>query len=233
MTATVPRRPPRRYDYETDGQVIYRESFATIRREAEALYAAGLPRLPADLATVAVRVAHAAGDVEVLRDIAAHPDVVGAARSALRSGAPILTDSQMLAHGVTRRRLPSDNEVVCTLRDPRVADLARSWSTTRSAAAVSLWGDRLAGAVVAFGNAPTALFHLLELLMDDPTGPRPAAVIGMPVGFVGSAEAKVALAQHRFPDGSTIPWLVVHGRRGGSAMAAAALNAIATESELA
>lgn len=230
---TEPRRPTRRYDYEADGQTIYRESFATIRAEAEALHAAGLPRPAADLATVAVRVAHAAGDVGVLRDVAAHPDVVTAARAALASGAPILTDSQMLAHGVTRRRLPADNAVVCTLRDAPVAALAQSWATTRSAAAVSLWGERLAGAVVAFGNAPTALFHLLELLMDDPAGPRPAAIIGMPVGFVGSAESKVALAEHRLPDGTVVPWLVVHGRRGGSAMAAAALNALATESELA
>lgn len=233
MTNGAPPRPTRHYDYETDGQAIYRQSFATIRAELEALHLAGLPRVPAELATVAVRVAHAAGDVDVLRDVAAHPDFVTAARSALRAGAPILTDSQMLAHGVTRRRLPADNEVVCTLRDSRTAELARSWSTTRSAAAVSLWGDRLAGAVVAFGNAPTALFHLLELLMDDPAAPRPAAIIGMPVGFVGSAESKAALAEHRLRDGWVVPWLVVHGRRGGSAMAAAALNALATESELA
>jgi precorrin-8X/cobalt-precorrin-8 methylmutase len=228
-----PRQPSHHYDYERDGQAIYRASFATIRAEAEELYATGLPRPADDVATVAVRIAHAAGDVDVLRAVAAHPDVVTAARSALRGGAPILTDSQMLAHGVTRRRLPADNEVLCTLRDPRVADLARAWSTTRSAAAVSLWGERLAGSVVAFGNAPTALFHLLELLLDDPSGPRPAAIIGMPVGFVGSAESKTALAEHRLADGTTIPWLVVHGRRGGSAMAAAALNALATESELA
>lgn len=217
--------PTRRYDYVTDGQEIYRRSFAMIRDESD------LTGLPSDLHTVATRIIHAAGDVAITSEIAAHPEVVAAARSALSNGAPIITDSQMLASGVTRRRLPADNEVLCTLRDERVAGLATQWDTTRAAAAVSLWGDRLEGAVVAIGNAPTALFHLLELILDG--GPRPAAIVGMPVGFVGSAESKVALAEHRLPDGGQVPWLVVHGRRGGSAMAAAALNALAHEDELA
>lgn len=220
-----PVAPTRRYDYVTDGQEIYRRSFGMIRAESD------LASLPADLHTVATRIIHAAGDVGITTEIAAHPEVVGAARSALTAGAPIITDSQMLASGVTRRRLPSGNEVVCTLRDPRVADLAAAWGTTRAAAAVSLWGERLEGSVVAIGNAPTALFHLLELLLDG--GPRPAAIVGMPVGFVGSAESKVALAEHDLGHGRQVPWLVVHGRRGGSAMAAATLNALATEDELA
>ena len=218
------RPPTRRYDYETDGQTIYVASFATIRAEAD------LSRLPADLDVVATRIVHAAGDVGVVDDIEAHPDVVAAARAALRSGAPVLTDSEMLARGVTRRRLPVGNEVICTLRDPEVPALAAAWGTTRSAAAVSLWGDRLAGAVVAIGNAPTALFHLLELLADG--APRPAAIVGMPVGFIGSAESKRALAEHDLP-GGPVPWIVVHGRRGGSAMAAATVNALATPEELA
>lgn len=226
MTTTDHLRPPtRRYDYVTDGDEIYRQSFGMIRGRAD------LSGLPIDLATVATRVIHACGDVGIITDLAASADVVAAARDALAAGAPVLTDSLMLASGVTRRRLPADNEVVCTLRDPRVPDLARAWSTTRAAAAVSLWGDRLDGAVVAIGNAPTALFHLLELVLDG--GPRPAAVVGMPVGFVGSAESKVALAEHVLPGGGQLPWIVVHGHRGGSAMAAATVNALATESELA
>lgn len=218
------RQPTRRYDYVTDGQEIYRRSFAMIRDEAD------LSGLPADLHGAAVRIIHAAGDVDITRDIAAHPDVATAAHTALLSGAPILTDSNMLASGVTRRRLPADNEVRCTLRDERVPGLAAAWDTTRAAAAVSLWADHLEGAVVAIGNAPTALFHLLEMLHEG--APRPAAIVGMPVGFVGSAESKVALAEAD-PIGGPIPWLVVHGRRGGSAMAAAALNALANPDELA
>lgn len=220
-----PRRPTRRYDYLTDGQEIYRRSFATIRAESD------LSSLPSGMDVVGTRIIHAAGDVDVVRDIEAHPEVVRAARSALSSGAPILTDSNMLASGVTRRRLPAANDIVCTLRDPSVPELAAQWSTTRAAAAVSLWEPRLAGAVVAIGNAPTALFHLLEMLIDG--APRPAAIVGMPVGFVGSAESKRALAEHILPDGSQVPWIVVHGRRGGSAMAAATLNALATADELA
>ena len=218
------RQPPRRYDYVTDGLEIYRRSFAMIRQEAD------LTALPTDLHGVAIRVIHAAGDTDVSDRIAAHPDVVSAARTALAAGAPILTDSNMLASGVTRRRLPADNDVVCTLRDSPVPDLAAAWGTTRAAAAVSLWPDHLAGSVVAIGNAPTALFHLLEMLHDG--APRPAAIIGMPVGFIGSAESKVALAEHDLPGGA-IPWLVVHGRRGGAPPAAAAPDARAHPDELA
>lgn len=218
------RQPPRRYDYVTDGQEIYRRSFGMIRDEAD------LSGLPASLHGAAVRIIHAAGDVEITPEIAAHPEVATAAHAALVAGAPVITDSNMLASGVTRRRLPADNDVICTLRDERVPPLAAEWDTTRAAAAVSLWADRLDGSVVAIGNAPTALFHLLEMLHDG--APRPAAIVGMPVGFVGSAESKVALAEHDLP-GGPIPWLVVHGRRGGSAMAAAALNALANPDELA
>lgn len=221
----VPNAPQRRYDYLTDGDAIYRRSFAMIRERAD------LSGLASDLEVVATRIVHAAGDPTIVSAIAASADVVDAAREALRGGAPIFTDSVMLAAGVTRRRLPADNEVLCTLRDDRVPSLARVWGTTRAAAAVSLWGDRLDGAVVAIGNAPTALFHLLEVILDK--GPRPAAIIGMPVGFVGSAESKLALAEHRLPDGSQIPWITVHGHRGGSAMAASTVNALATPSELA
>ncbi len=213
------RRPTPRYAYERDGQAIYRKSFATIRAECD------FAGLPADLHGVATRVVHAAGDTGVVHEIAAHDHLVTAARAALRAGAPIITDSQMLASGITRRRLPADNEVLCTLRDGRVTVLAREWGTTRAAAAVSLWESHLAGAVVAIGNAPTALFHLLELLHD---GVRPpAAIVGVPVGFVGSAESKVALSAY-----AQVPWLVVHGRRGGSAMAAAVINALADPDEL-
>ncbi|WP_427385114.1 precorrin-8X methylmutase [Janibacter sp. G56] len=218
------RPPQRRYDYVTDGQEIYRRSFGMIRDEAD------LAGLPASLHSAAVRIIHAAGDVDITRDIAGHAGVAAAARAALHAGAPILTDSNMLASGVTRRRLPADNEVLCTLRDERVPALATAWGTTRAAAAVSLWTDRLEGSVVAIGNAPTALFHLLEMIRDG--APRPAAIVGMPVGFVGSAESKVALAEHDL-GGDQVPWLVVHGRRGGSAMAAAALNALANPDELA
>jgi len=217
---TTLTRPTRRYAYVDDGQEIYRRSFATIRSEAR------LDHLPGDARVVAVRMVHASGDVDLTEHIAVHADLVRAAREALRAGAPILTDAHMIASGITRARLPHDNEVVCTLRDERVPALAREWGTTRSAAAVSLWGDRLEGAVVAIGNAPTALFHLLEFVADG--GPRPAAVVGIPVGFIGSAESKVALAENPYG----IPWLVVHGRRGGSALAASAVNALAREEEL-
>jgi precorrin-8X/cobalt-precorrin-8 methylmutase len=217
---TTLTRPSRRYAYVDDGQEIYRRSFATIRSEAR------LDHLPEDARVVAVRMVHASGDVDLTEHIAVHPDLVRSARQALRAGAPILTDAHMIASGITRARLPHDNAVVCTLRDERAPALAREWGTTRSAAAVSLWGDRLEGAVVAIGNAPTALFHLLELVADG--GPRPAAVVGIPVGFIGSAESKVALAENPYG----IPWLVVHGRRGGSALAASAVNALAREEEL-
>ncbi|BCK55467.1 precorrin-8X methylmutase [Nocardia wallacei] len=207
-----------RTSYLTDGAEIYRRSFATIRAEAE------LDRFPADVAQVVVRMIHACGQVDLAADVAHSPDVVAQARAALRAGAPILCDATMVASGVTRKRLPADNEVLCLLADPRVPDLARSLQTTRSAAALELWRDRLDGAVVAIGNAPTALFHLLDLL--DAGAPRPAAVLGIPVGFIGAAESKQALAEYGGPD-----FLTVHGRRGGSAITAAALNAIASEQE--
>lgn len=208
------------YDYEKDGAAIYRQSFATIRAEAD------LAGLPADVSQVAVRMIHACGMVDLVRDLSYSPAVVARARAALRAGAPIFTDVQMVASGVTRKRLPAGNDVLCTLSDPAVPELAAKLGTTRSAAALELWRDRLDGAVVAIGNAPTALFHLLELVADG--GPRPAAVIGIPVGFIGSAESKVALAENTFG----IPWLVVHGRRGGSALAASAVNALARKEEL-
>ncbi|HEV2780875.1 MAG TPA: precorrin-8X methylmutase [Actinophytocola sp.] len=206
-------------DYVRDGAEIYRRSFATIRAEAE------LGALPPDVEPVAVRMIHSCGMVDLVEDLAYSVDVVGKARAALVSGAPVLCDAAMVASGVTRRRLPAGNDVVCTLADPRVPALAESLGTTRSAAAVDLWLDRLPGAVAAIGNAPTALFRLLELI--DAGAPRPAAILGLPVGFVGAAESKRELAGH--PAG--IPYLVVHGRRGGSAMAVAAVNAIASERE--
>jgi len=204
-------------EYGKDGAAIYRRSFATIRAEAD------LAGLPPDVERVAVRMIHSCGMVDLVADLAYCPDVVATAHAALAAGAPILCDAQMIASGITRRRLPADNEIVCTLTDPRVPAMAERLGTTRSAAALELWGDRLGGAVVAIGNAPTALFRLLELL--DAGAPRPAAILGLPVGFVGAAESKVALAGH------TVPYLVVHGRRGGSAMAVAAVNAIASEVE--
>jgi precorrin-8X/cobalt-precorrin-8 methylmutase len=212
-------RPPRRYDYCEDGAQIYRESFAMIRAESD------LTHLPPDAEKIAVRMVHACGQTDLTRDLAIHPDLVSAARAALRAGAPIFTDATMVAAGITRARLPANNDVICHLRDPQVPELARQWATTRSAAAVSLWGERLAGAVVAIGNAPTALFHLLEWISAG--GPKPAAVVGVPVGFVGSAESKQALMDHE----AAIPYLVVRGRRGGSAMAASAVNALAQERE--
>ncbi|WP_346777377.1 precorrin-8X methylmutase [Streptomyces sp. HNM0575] len=206
-------------DYEKDGASIYRRSFATIRAEAD------LAGLPPDVSQVAVRMIHACGMTDLVRDLAFTPTVVARAREALRAGAPVLCDVSMVASGVTRRRLPADNEVVCTLSDPAVPALAAKLGTTRSAAALELWRDRMAGAVVAVGNAPTALFRLLEMIEEG--APRPAAVIGVPVGFVGAAESKDALAAH--PSG--LEHLVVRGRRGGSAIAAAALNATASEEE--
>ena len=212
-------RPPRRYEYCEDGAQIYRESFAIIRAESD------LSQLPPDAEKVAVRMVHACGQSDLTADLSIHPDLVRAARTALRAGAPVFTDSTMVAAGVTRARLPAGNEVICHLRDPEVTALAKAWSTTRSAAAVSLWGAKVDGAVVAIGNAPTALFHLLEWICVG--GPKPAAIVGVPVGFVGSAESKQALIDHE----SGIPYLVVRGRRGGSAMAASAVNALAQERE--
>ena len=204
------------FDYVRDGAEIYRRSFAMIRAEAD------LSRFPADVAQIVVRMIHSCGMTNLPHDVAHSADVVLRARDALRDGAPILCDAQMVAAGITRSRLPAGNEVICTLPDPGVAALAARLGTTRSAAAVDLWGERLDGAVVAIGNAPTALFRLLEITGG---GPRPAAVIGIPVGFVGAAESKQALAE------SGLEHLVVHGRRGGSAMTAAAVNAIASEAE--
>jgi precorrin-8X/cobalt-precorrin-8 methylmutase len=213
--------PTRRYDYVTDPTEIYRRSFAAIRAEAD------LSALPDDAKVVAVRMIHASGDLGLTADLDFHPRLVSAVRSALESGAPVFTDAFMIASGITRRRLPADNAVHCLLDDARVPSLAQQWATTRSAAAVSLWGPELDGAVVAIGNAPTALFHLLEQIADG--GPRPAAILGIPVGFVGSAESKIALAQNPWD----LPYLVVHGRRGGSALCASAINALAQEQEIA
>jgi precorrin-8X/cobalt-precorrin-8 methylmutase len=220
---SAPTRPPRRYEYVDDGQAIYVESFATIRRETD------LATVPADAERVAVRMVHGTGQVDLVQDLVIHREFVAAARAALVAGAPILTDAHMVASGVTRVRLPRDNEVVCLLRDERVPGLARQFGTTRSAAAVSLWGPSLDGAVVAIGNAPTALFHLLEMLLDG--APRPAAIIGCPVGFIGAAESKQALETLADDHGLDIPFLTVRGRRGGSAMTASALNALAQEKE--
>ncbi|MEU4267999.1 precorrin-8X methylmutase [Streptomyces sp. NPDC026092] len=208
------------FDYEKDGAEIYRQSFATIRAEAD------LGGLPADVAQVAVRMIHACGMTDLVRDIAHSPQVVTRARDALRAGAPILCDAQMVASGVTRKRLPADNEVVCTLSDPSVPALAAELGTTRSAAALELWRDRLEGSVVAIGNAPTALFHLLEMVAKG--AGKPAAVLGIPVGFIGAAESKEALAAQTLG----LDYLVVRGRRGGSAMTAAAINALAHEAEI-
>jgi len=204
-------------EYVRDGAEIYRRSFATIRAEAD------LSGLPEDVARVAVRMIHACGMVDLVADLGFSAGAVTAARKALLDGAPILCDAEMVAAGVTRRRLPAGNDVVCTLRDPSVPALAAALGTTRSAAALDLWGDRLGGAVVAIGNAPTALFRLLEMV--DAGAPRPAAVLGIPVGFIGAAESKEALAT------SGLEHLIVRGRRGGSAITAAAINALASEQE--
>ncbi|MFG1226236.1 precorrin-8X methylmutase [Xanthobacter wiegelii] len=202
-------------DYVRDGTAIYERSFAIIRAEAD------LSRFAPEEEDVAVRMIHACGLVEAARDFVFGPGAVAAARAALQAGAPILCDAQMVAHGITRARLPAGNEVICTLRDPAVPALAEKLGTTRSAAALELWGDHLAGAVVAIGNAPTALFHLLEML--DRGAPKPAAILGMPVGFVGAAESKDALAD----DPRGVPFAIVRGRLGGSAITSAAVNALA------
>jgi precorrin-8X/cobalt-precorrin-8 methylmutase len=207
-----------RYSYIRDGAEIYRRSFAIIRAEAE------LARFTSEQETVAVRVIHACGQVEAAKDLVFSEAFVGAAKAALVAGAPILCDSRMVADGVTHARLPADNPVICTLADTAVPAIAVRIGNTRSAAALELWRDKIAGSLVVIGNAPTALFRLLELLDED--WPKPAAVIGMPVGFVGAAESKEALAA----DGR-VPYLVATGRRGGSAMAAAAVNALASAKE--
>jgi precorrin-8X/cobalt-precorrin-8 methylmutase len=205
--------------YERDGAEIYRRSFATIRAEAD------LDGLDPILERVVVRMIHACGMVDLAGDVAASAGFGAAAQAALRAGAPILCDTAMVASGVTRSRLPAANEVVCTLSEPQVPELAASMGTTRTAAALELWRPRLDGALVVVGNAPTALFRLLEIVEEG--GARPAAVIGVPVGFIGAAESKVALAEHP----SALEHVVVHGRRGGSAIAVAAVNALASEAE--
>jgi|ERR1700730_8593630 precorrin-8X/cobalt-precorrin-8 methylmutase len=206
-------------DYIRDGQEIYRHSFATIRAEAD------LARIPADLEKLAVRVIHACGMVDVARALRFSAGAGAAGRRALAAGAPILCDARMVAEGITRARLPADNPVICTLGDACVPALARELGNTRSAAALELWRPHLAGSVVVIGNAPTALFYLLEML--DAGAPRPALILGFPVGFVGAAESKAMLAA----DSRGAPYVIVEGRRGGSAMAAAAVNALASEEE--
>jgi precorrin-8X/cobalt-precorrin-8 methylmutase len=205
-------------DYARDGAEIYRRSFAIIRAEAD------LARFTPDEARVAVRIIHACGMVEIARDLVFSADFTSAARAALLEGRPVLCDSKMVANGITRARLPADNEIVCTLEAPDIAMRAAKLGTTRSAAALDLWHDKLDGALIAVGNAPTALFRLLELI--EFGAPKPAAIVGMPVGFVGAAESKEALAAQ-----SRIPFLIVRGRKGGSAMAVAAINALASEVE--
>jgi precorrin-8X/cobalt-precorrin-8 methylmutase len=206
-----------RLAYLRDGPAIYERSFAIIRSEAD------LSGFSVEQAEIVVRMIHACGLVEAAQQIQFGGDVVAAARRALGSGAPILCDAEMVAHGITRARLPARNNVICALHDPRVPELAGRLGTTRSAAALELWAERLAGAVVAIGNAPTALFHLIEMLAAG--APQPAAIIGAPVGFVGAAESKAALADTLHG----VPFLIVRGRMGGSAMAAAAVNALARE----
>ena len=203
------------HDYIRDGAAIYQRSFAIIRAETD------LSGFSADEADIVVRMVHACGCVDIASRIVFGAGLVAAARAALSDGAPVLCDSEMVEHGITRARLPANNDVVCTLRDSRVAGLAQELHTTRSAAALELWKDRLGGALVAIGNAPTALFRLLEML--DGGVPRPAAILGIPVGFVGAAEAKDMLAAN--PRG--VPFLTALGRMGGSAMTAAAVNALA------
>ncbi|MGX7002057.1 precorrin-8X methylmutase [Caballeronia sp. KNU42] len=206
-------------DYIRDGQAIYRASFATIRAEAN------LSAIPADLEKLAVRVIHACGMTDIVDDLVFSPGAGAAGRSALSQGAPILCDARMVAEGITRARLPADNRVICTLNDPSVPERARALGNTRSAAALELWQPDLEGSVVVIGNAPTALFHLLDML--DAGAPKPALILGFPVGFIGAAESKALLAA----DSRGVPFVALRGRRGGSAMAAAAVNALATETE--
>jgi precorrin-8X/cobalt-precorrin-8 methylmutase len=203
------------YDYIKDGDAIYRQSFAIIRAEAD------LSRFSEHEADLAVRMIHAAGLVEAAKHFEFGPGFVSAARTALRASAPILCDAEMVARGITAARLPANNAVICTLRDEQTPALAAAIGNTRSAAALHLWTEYLEGAVVAIGNAPTALFHLLELLRDG--APKPAAILGMPVGFVGAAESKDALAQNSYG----VPYAIVRGRLGGSAITSACLNALA------
>ncbi|MGV8986323.1 MAG: precorrin-8X methylmutase [Cypionkella sp.] len=208
-----------KHTYETDGAAIYLRSFAMIRAEAD------LVRFTAEEEVVVVRMIHAAGMVGLEAFVRFSPGMAIAARAALEAGAPILCDARMVSEGITRTRLPAKNEVICTLQDPRVPDMAKAMANTRSAAALELWRPHLAGAVVAIGNAPTALFHLLNML-EDASCPRPAAIIGCPVGFVGAAESKAALIE-----APPVPALVVTGRLGGSAITVAAVNALASRKE--
>jgi precorrin-8X/cobalt-precorrin-8 methylmutase len=210
---------PAPLDYVRDGAAIYDKSFATIRAEAD------LSGIPADLEKVAVRLIHACGMTDIVQDLDFSIDAASVGRGALVAGAKILCDAQMVADGVTRQRLPANNEVICTLREPLVPELAREIANTRSAAALEFWLPHLAGSIVAIGNAPTALFRLLEML--DEGAPRPALILGLPVGFVGAVESKVELAANS----RGVPFITLHGRRGGSAMAAAAVNALAQEAE--
>ncbi|MFD1198515.1 precorrin-8X methylmutase [Brucella gallinifaecis] len=206
-------------DYIRDGQAIYDRSFAIIRAEAD------LSHIPADIEKLAVRVAHASGMVDIVKDLAFSKGAGQAGRNALLNGAPILCDARMVAEGITRSRLPANNEVICTLNDPSVPELAKKIGNTRSAAALDLWLPYLEGSIIAIGNAPTALFRLLEML--DNGAPKPALIIGMPVGFVGAAESKDELAENS----RDVPFVIIRGRRGGSAMTAAAVNALASERE--
>ena len=206
-------------DYIRDGAEIYRQSFATIRAEAD------LAAIPADLEKLAVRLIHACGMVDIVSDLRFSPGAGDAGRRALAAGAPVLCDARMVAEGITRARLPADNRIVCTLSDPSIPERARAMGNTRSAAALELWRPDLEDAIVAIGNAPTALFHLLDML--DAGAPKPALVLGFPVGFIGAAESKAMLAA----DSRGVPFVALLGRRGGSAMAAAAVNALASEAE--
>ena len=207
------------HTYETNGAAIYEESFRTIRAEAD------LDRFDRDEEPVVVRMIHAAGLVGLEKDVRFSPGMATIARQALKNGAPILCDAYMVSEGITRPRLPANNEVICTLRDPRVPEMAKEMANTRSAAALELWRPHLEGALVAIGNAPTALFHLLNML-EDPACPRPAAIIGCPVGFVGARESKDALMQDL-----PVPSMIVQGRLGGSAITVAAVNALASFKE--
>ena len=204
-------------EYTRDAHDIYRQSFAIIRAEAD------LSQIPADLEALAVRVIHACGMPEIVSDLAFSPNAGARGRAALESGASILCDSRMVAEGITRARMPADNPILCTLHDPSVPALARELGNTRTAAALELWRPHLAGSIVVVGNAPTALFRLLELLDDG--APKPALILGFPVGFVGAVESKAALAA----DSRGVPFVTLRGRRGGSAMAAAAVNALGRE----
>ena len=206
-------------DYIRDGAEIYRQSFATIRAEAN------LSAIPSDIEKLAVRLIHACGMTDIVDDLRFSPGAGDAGRAALATGAPILCDARMVAEGITRARLPADNRVICTLGDPSVPERARAMNNTRSAAALELWRSHLEGAIVAIGNAPTALFHLLDMIDDG--APKPALILGFPVGFIGAAESKALLAS----DSRGVPYVALLGRRGGSAMAAAAVNALASETE--